>query len=195
MRSPALCLAPACFCLLSLRQRRSCERRATVARPSRCVSRGLRPSRDGRKRSEHRKKPCDRRRQSAVLCRGAPAAPIRSGPQCFWRESAPSDAHSSHFECGLPFVGLAGRESVAPDQLRPLLYIVYAIPGVKTRASVALPLFSHGIPGFSRVAGPEYCWDKVATAARPRFPARPQRSCVFHRKTSKERLKTRFGAK
>ena len=70
-----------------------------------------------------------------------------------------------------------------------------AISGVKTRVSGALPLFPYGIRGFSRVAGPEYCWGRDATAARPHPLAKHQPNRVFRRKTAKERLKTRFGAK
>ena len=70
-----------------------------------------------------------------------------------------------------------------------------AIPGVRTQVAGALAVFPRGIQRFLRAAGPEYCWDEVATAARHRLLAKRPRIRDSLRKTSKERLKTRFGAK
>ena len=101
-----------------------------------------------------------------------------------------------------PTVGIACRRSAYPRRRsvctprgRQRQTPHPAISGVKTRVSGALPLFPYGIRGFSRVAGPEYCWGRDATAARPHPLAKHQPNRVFRRKTVKERLKTRFGAK
>ena len=101
-----------------------------------------------------------------------------------------------------PTVGIACRRSAYPRRRsvctprgRQRQTPHPAISGVKTRVSGALPLFPYGIRGFLRVAGPEYCWGRDATAARPHPLAKHQPNRVFRRKTAKERLKTRFGAK